>query len=106
MTIVSDGVNGIMLALGAMRVALLALLALVGCGAGCHRAHDLEMRAVPLEADQEERLADQPLSASTQAVNRYRSVLSRFDAVDFLYDARNQRLRLIYAVKRRAAVKV
>lgn len=73
-----------------MRVALLALLTL----AGCHRASDIEMRGVPLQRDQEERLADQPLSASTQSVNRYRSVLSRFDAVDLLYEGRKGRLRV------------
>jgi hypothetical protein len=85
-----------------MRVALLAALVLVGC----HRAHDVEMRAVPLQRDQEEKLADQPLSSSTQSVNRYRSVLSRFDAIDLLYDARNQRLRVRFDEKGQPTDKV
>ncbi|MCU1280252.1 MAG: hypothetical protein JWM53_3798 [bacterium] len=75
-----------------MRVASLVAIALVAVG--CRRAHDVEMRAVPLALDQEERLADQPLSSTTQSVNRYRSVLSRFDAVDLRYDARSGRLGL------------
>src|SRR6185369_13838919 len=97
MTIVSDGAKGIMLALGTMRVASLRAIALVAlgfAGAGCRRAHDVEIKGVALKLDQEEKLADQPLSSSTQSVNRYRSVLSRFDHVDLLYDARNQRLRV------------
>src|SRR4051794_23268407 len=93
MTIVSDGVNGIMIALAAMRVASLRAAALAAAtvavaglfAAGCRRAHDVELTRLPLALDQEEKLADQPLSASTQSVNRYRSVLSRFDAVDLLY---------------------
>jgi hypothetical protein len=80
-----------------MRVASLAAIALLG--AACHRAHDIEMRAVPLALDQEERLADQPLSGSTQSVNRYRSVLSRFDAVDVRYDARSGRLHVAFDEK-------
>ena len=75
-----------------MKVAPLATVALLI--AGCGRSHDIEMRGVALKLDQEERLADQPLSASTQSVNRYRSVLSRFDAADLIYDARRGRLRL------------
>ena len=75
-----------------MRVAPLAALVLVAVG--CRGGHDVEMRGVQLALDQEERLADQPLSSSTQSVNRYRSVLSRFAAVDLLYDAQNQRLRV------------
>ena len=63
-----------------MRVAPWAVVALVA--GGCARKHDVEMRGVALKADLEERLADgQPLSSSTQSVNRYRSVLSRFDKV-------------------------
>ncbi|HEX8953530.1 MAG TPA: hypothetical protein VF945_16855, partial [Polyangia bacterium] len=88
-----------------MRVASLRAIALIvgailvaggaaACVAGCRRASDVELRGVKLALDREERLADQPLSSSTQSVNRYRSVLSRFDAVDFLYDARNGRLRV------------
>jgi len=80
-----------------MRVASLRAIALVAlgfAGAGCRRAHDVEIKGVALKLDQEEKLADQPLSSSTQSVNRYRSVLSRFDHVDLLYDARNQRLRV------------
>jgi hypothetical protein len=75
-----------------MREASLVAIALVAVG--CRRAHDVEMRAVPLALDQEERLADQPLSSSTQSVNRYRSVLSRFDAVDLRYVARSGELTL------------
>src|SRR5205085_5378254 len=74
----------------AMRVGSLAALVLLPpflLGSACRRAHDVEMRAVALHADQEEKLADQPLSASTQSVNRYRSILSRFDAVDVAYEA-------------------
>jgi hypothetical protein len=90
-----------------MRVASLSAIALVTVGAivatgvatgvgtgGCKSAHDVEMRGVPLALDQEERLADQPLSSSTQSVNRYRSVLSRFDAVDLRYVARSGELTL------------
>ena len=84
-----------------MRVASLAAIALmagalavVGGGAGCRRARDVAMRGVKLAPDQEERLADQPLSSSTQSVNRYRSVLSRFDTIDLLYDAQKGRLRV------------
>jgi hypothetical protein len=75
-----------------MRVAPLAAIALLAIG--CRGAHDVELRGIKLALDQEERLADQPLSSSTQSVNRYRSLLSRFDAVDLLYDARNRRLRV------------
>jgi hypothetical protein len=75
-----------------MRVASLVAIALVTVG--CRGAHDVEMRGVPLALDQEERLADQPLSSSTQSVNRYRSVLSRFDAVDLRYVARSGKLAL------------
>ena len=90
-----------------MRVASLGAIALVGAMAvaggaglaGCRRAHDVEVRGVKLALDQEQRLADQPLSSSTQSVNRYRSVLSRFDAADFLYDARNGRLRVRFDEK-------
>lgn len=53
--------------------------------AGCSKP-DLNATAVPLKLDQEQRLKDQPLSASTQSVNRYRSVLNRFDAVDLKLD--------------------
>jgi hypothetical protein len=82
-----------------MRVAPLAALvaacAVAGAGlAGCRGRHAVAMRGVPLALDREERLADQPLSSSTQSVNRYRSVLSRFDAVDLTYDARSGRLSL------------
>jgi hypothetical protein len=81
-----------------MRVALLAaLVAVAAAGAGCRRGHDVELRAVPLALDQEQRLADhQPLTSSTQSVNRYRSVLSRFSAVDLGYDARSGRLHLVF----------
>lgn len=82
-----------------MRVASLAAIALIVGAAGCRRSHDVELRGVKLALDQEERLADQPLSSSTQSVNRYRSVLSRFDAIDLLYDGRNQRLRVRFAGK-------
>ena len=75
-----------------MRVASLIAIALVA--AGCRRAHDIEMRGVPLRLDQEQRLADSPLTSATQSVNRYRSVLSRFGAVDLRYDARSGRLQL------------
>src|SRR5512144_2482502 len=75
-----------------MRVASLAAIALIAGAAGCKRAHDVELRGVQLALDREEKLADQPLSSSTQSVNRYRSVLSRFDAVDLAYDARSGRL--------------
>jgi hypothetical protein len=75
-----------------MRVASLAAIALIAIG--CKGGHDVEMRGVKLARDQEERLADQPLSSSTQSVNRYRSVLSRFDAVDVRYDARSGQLGL------------
>lgn len=81
-----------------MRVAPLAAFALVACA----RGHDVDMRGVPLALDREERLADQPLSASTQSVNRYRSVLSRFDAVDLHFDARARRLDVRFDEKGRA----
>lgn len=56
-------------------------LVVLGCGRG-----EVAMRGVPLALDEEERLADhQPLSASTQSINRYHSVLSRFGAVDLRY---------------------
>ncbi|MCU1280178.1 MAG: hypothetical protein JWM53_3724 [bacterium] len=76
----------------------LAALVVVAA-AGCHRAHDVEIRGVPLALDREERLAGQPLTSSTQSVNRYRSVLSRFDAVDLRYDARSGRLGLRFDEK-------
>ncbi|MGZ3425288.1 MAG: hypothetical protein ACXVCV_01510, partial [Polyangia bacterium] len=79
-----------------MRVASLAAIALIAVG--CKSAHDVEMRGVKLARDQEERLADQPLSSSTQSVNRYRSVLSRFDAVDVRYDVRSGRIGLRFDV--------
>jgi hypothetical protein len=60
---------------------VLALCVLAGCS-----KPDLNATAVPLKLDQEQRLKDQPLSASTQSVNRYRSVLNRFDAVDLKLD--------------------
>lgn len=88
-----------------MKVAPLAafvlpsLAASLIAAAGCRRAHDVEMRGVPIAADQEERLADQPFSASTQSVNRYRSLLSRFDAVDLAYDAGHGRLGVRFAEK-------
>ncbi len=51
------------------------------------------MRGVPIRADLEERLPDgQPLSGSTQSVNRYRSVMSRFDTVDVHYNAKENLL--------------
>jgi hypothetical protein len=53
------------------------LLLLGSCG-----RPDVTAANVPLALDREERLADQPLSGSTQSVNRYQSVLSRFGAVD------------------------
>jgi hypothetical protein len=73
-----------------MKVAPLCAVALLAFA--CGRGHDVEMRGVKLALDQEERLADQPLSASTQSVNRYRSLLSRFDAVDLRYDAARGRI--------------
>ena len=82
-----------------MRVASLAAIAVIIGGASCRRSHDVELRGVKLVPDQEERLADQPLSSATQSVNRYRSVLSRFDAIDLLYDARNHRLRVRFDEK-------
>ncbi len=86
-----------------MRVASLRAITLASAAiaamAGCRRGRDVEMRGVKLALDQEERLADQPLSASTQSVNRYRSVLSRFDAVDLLYDAHEGRLRVRFDEK-------
>ncbi len=82
-----------------MRVAPLAAIALIVAAAGCRRARDVELRGVALAPDQEERLADQPLSSSTQSVNRYRSVLSRFDAIDLLYDAQKGRLRVRFDEK-------
>jgi hypothetical protein len=63
--------------------------------AGCARP-DITAAGVKLDRDREERLADQPLSASTQSVNRYRSVLSRFDAVDLALDGRSQRLHVTF----------
>jgi hypothetical protein len=78
-------------AIAARAVTTLVVAATVG---GCGRAHDVEMRAVALHLDQEQRLADQPLSASTQSINRYRSLLSRFDAVDVAFDAGRRRLRV------------
>jgi hypothetical protein len=79
--------------LHAMRPAAAALLFLLE---GCRRSPDLTLARVPLALDREERLADQPLSASTQSVNRYRSVLSRFDAVDVqaTLDRGGRRLRV------------
>jgi hypothetical protein len=81
-----------------MRVASLAAIALIA--GGCKSARDIEMRGVPIQRDQEERLADrQPLTSSTQSVNRYQSVLSRFDAVDLRYVARSGQLAVRFDAK-------
>ncbi len=61
---------------------------------GCGRTPDVSIDKVPLQLDREERLADQPLSASTQSINRYRSVLARFDAADVHLD--HERLRVTF----------
>ena len=63
---------------------LVAACAVAGAGlAGCRGRHAVEMRGVPLAPiSRSGSPTDQPLSSSTQSVNRYRSVLSRFDAVD------------------------
>jgi hypothetical protein len=76
-----------------------ALLLLFGCGfecglVGCRRAPDVTLHAVPLTLDREERVDNQPLTPSTQSVNRYRSVLARFDAADLELDGRRGRLRV------------
>ena len=78
-----------------MRVAPLLAIALLACG----RGRDLDLPRVALAPDREERLADQPLSASTQSVNRYRSVLSRFDAVDLHYDGGKKRIDVAFDEK-------
>jgi len=72
-------------------------LALVAC-----TKPSLETNGVALKLDQEHRLADQPLSASTQSVNRYRSVLSKFDAVDLVLDG-HDRLRVRFREHGKAA---
>jgi hypothetical protein len=59
----------------------------------CTGAGDLAMRDVPLAPDREEKLDGQPLSASTQSVNRYRSVLGARDRIDLVVDRRGLRLR-------------
>jgi hypothetical protein len=82
-----------------MRVASLVAIALIVAATGCRRGRDVELKGIPLALDQEEKLADQPLSASTQSVNRYRSVLSRFDAADLLYDSQNHRIRVRFDEK-------
>jgi hypothetical protein len=79
-----------------MRSAVLPVIVML---AGCGRAKDVSIEKVPLALDREERLADQPLSASTQSINRYRSVLSRFDAVDVTLDGRSDRLRVGFREK-------
>src|SRR5262245_61427393 len=95
MTIVSDGANGIMVAFQAMKVASLVVSVLLFAGA-CH-GRDVQMRGVALALDQEERLADQPLSAATQSVNRYRSMLSRFSTIDLAYKPARDRLSVQFA---------
>jgi hypothetical protein len=72
--------------------AWLVVVVVSGASGGCGRK-ELAAPVVPLQPDRELKLADQPLSASTQSVNRYRSVLSRFDAADLLLDG-NDRLRV------------
>jgi hypothetical protein len=62
--------------------------------AACGRAPDVTLARVPLALDREERVDGQPLTPSTQSVNRYRSVLSRFDAVDLRLDGRRRRLQV------------
>ncbi|HEY7958092.1 MAG TPA: hypothetical protein VII38_22480 [Polyangia bacterium] len=73
-----------------------ALVAVVISGAaglpGCRRAPDVEIGQVPLSLDREERVAGQPLTPSTESVNRYHSILSRFDAVDLRLDGRSERI--------------
>jgi hypothetical protein len=78
-----------------MRGLAIAIAAVAGAAAsGCHRAHDVEMTGIALRPDQEQKLADQPLSGSTHSINRYQSILSRVDTVDLSYEARSNRLRV------------
>lgn len=80
--------------------ALVAALAVAGAPlGGCRRERHVRMQRVALALDLEQRLADQPLSSSTQSVNRYRSALQRFDAVDVDFDARTERLSLRFDEK-------
>jgi len=69
---------------------LVCLLALI---AACSGARDLSMRDVALQPDREEKLDGQPLSAATQSVNRYRSLLGARDRIDLTVDGRGLRLR-------------
>ena len=80
-------------------VALVALAVTFAFGPGCKRAASITIGPLPLALDREERLADQPLSSSTQSVNRYRSVLGRFDAIDLVLDGERERLRVGFREK-------
>jgi hypothetical protein len=74
-----------------LRIAVALLCA--GAAGACRRSGEVALKAVPLKLDLEERLTKEPLSASTQSVNRYRSVLQQFDGVEVKVD-HNGRLRL------------
>jgi hypothetical protein len=69
--------------------------ALLGAGLtnACRRETAVSFTEVPLKLDLEEREKTEPLSGSTQSVNRYQSVLQQFDGVDVRVDGEG-RLRL------------
>ncbi len=62
--------------------------------AGCSRMPDAHIPGVALELDREEKNAGQPLSASTQSVNRYHSVLQKLSVADLALDGKRERLRV------------
>jgi hypothetical protein len=76
------------------RWAWVIVAAVLGCS-----APDVRIARVQLERDREERVAGQPLTPSTQSVNRYRSVLNRFDAVNLDLDGKRRRLRVSFGEK-------
>jgi hypothetical protein len=70
-------------------VALVATVVLAACSG---RA-ELAARDIPLTPDREEKIDGQPLSPSTQSVNRYKSLLGLRDRIDVTVDTRALRLR-------------
>jgi len=54
----------------------------------CNRMPDVSITGVPLALDREEMLTDQPLSASTQSINRYHSVLQSLRSADLRLDGK------------------
>jgi hypothetical protein len=55
---------------------------------------DANIAGVPMALDREEMNAGQPLSASTQSVNRYHSVLQKLGSADLTLDGKRERLRV------------